>query len=65
MANDVKTLLNMLYTMVDEAKNAPLSSEKCVLNRDEVLDLLDEIRAQLPTELERAQKLIAARDDYV
>ena len=65
MANDVKTLLNMLSTMVDEAKNAPLSSEKCVLNRDEVLDLLDEIRAQLPTELERAQKLIAARDDYV
>lgn len=65
MANDVKTLIDMLYTMVDEAKNAPLSSEKCVLNRDEVLDLLDEIRAALPTELERAKKLIAARDEFV
>ena len=65
MANDVQNLLDMLYTMVDEAKNAPLSSEKCVINRDEALDLLDEIRGQLPNELKRAQELIHARDEFV
>ena len=52
---NVQKLLDMLYEMIDEAKNAPLSNDKCVLNRDEALDLLDEIRAQMPVELKRAQ----------
>ena len=56
---NVQKLLDMLYEMIDEAKNAPLSNDKCVLNRDEALDLLDEIRAQMPVELVRA------RDEYV
>lgn len=63
--NDVQHLLDMLYEMIDGAKNAPLSSDKCVLNRDEALDLLDEIRNQLPLELSRAQELIRAKEDYV
>ena len=54
---NVQKLLDMLYEMIDEAKNAPLSNDKCVLNRDEALDLLDEIRAQMPVELKRAQEL--------
>ena len=62
---NVQKLLDMLYEMIDEAKNAPLSSDKCLLNRDEALDLLDEIRAQLPAELKRAQELVRARDEYV
>ena len=63
--NDVQHLLVMLYEMIDGAKNAPLSSDKCILVRDEALDLLDEIRAQLPVELSRAQELIRAKEDYV
>mgnify|MGYP000769044625 FL=1 len=62
---NVQKLLDMLYEMIDEAKNAPLSNDKCVLNRDEALDLLDEIRAQMPVELKRAQELVRARDEYV
>ena len=38
--NDVQHLLDMLYEMIDGAKNAPLSSDRCILNRDEALDLL-------------------------
>ena len=66
MANrDVEHLIDMLYDMVNDAKNAPLSSDKCVIDRDEALDLLDEIRAGLPAELKRAQDLIQAKEDYV
>ena len=61
--NDVQHLLDMLYEMIDGAKNAPLTSDKCILNRDEALDLLDEIRAQLPVELSRAQELIKKAED--
>ena len=66
MANrDVEYLIDMLYDLVNDAKNAPLSSEKCIIDRDEALDLLDEIRAGLPNELKRAQDLIQAKEDYV
>ena len=62
---DVQRLLDMLYSMIDEAKSAAFSSEKCTINRDEALDLLDEIRSTLPIEMTKAQELIRARDEYV
>jgi len=62
---DVQRLLDMLYSMIDEAKSAAFSSDKCIINRDEALDLLDEIRAKLPLEVKKAQELIRARDEYV
>ena len=66
MANrDVEHLIDMLYDMVNDAKNVPLSSDKCIIDRDAALDLLDEIRAGLPAELKRAQDLIQAKEDYV
>lgn len=61
MATGVEELLDMLFEMIDEAKSMPLSSDKCILERDKALDLLDEIRAQFPMELAEAKKLIAAR----
>ena len=54
MATGVEELLDMLFEMIDEAKSMPLSSDKCILERDKALDLLDEIRAQFPMELAEA-----------
>lgn len=65
MASGVDELFDMLYGMIEEAKNMPLSSDKCIVERDRVLDLLDDIRAQFPVELAEAQKLLAARNDYI
>ena len=65
MASGVEELLDMLFEMVDEAKNMPLSSDKCVIERDRALDLIDDIRAQFPMELAEAKKLLAARVDYI
>ncbi len=65
MANDVQYLIDMLYEMIDGAKNMPLSPDKCVIIRDDALDLLDELRGQLPAELKKAQDLIRARDEFV
>lgn len=65
MATGVEELVDMLFTMIDEAKNAPLSSEKCVIERDKALDLLDDIKAQFPVELAEARKIVGARSEYV
>ena len=65
MATGVEELVDMLFAMIDEAKSVPLSSEKCIIERDKALDLLDDIKAQCPMELGEAKKLLAARADYI
>ncbi len=65
MEQRVTELLDLLYSMVQDAWGLPLGAEKCVIERDKVLDLLDEIKAQLPQELEEARKLVGARAEYV
>lgn len=65
MANDVNRLLDMLYQRIEEAKSPTLKPSMSMVERDEMLDLLDELRAQLPVEIKRAQELLAARDKFV
>ena len=65
MASGVEELMDLLYQMIDEAKNMPLSGDKCIIERNKALDLLDEIRGQFPMELSEAKKLIASRNDYL
>lgn len=65
MASGVEELLDMLFEMIDEAKNAPLSSDKCVIERDRALDLIDDIRSQFPMELGEAKKMMANRTELV
>lgn len=65
MDNDVLELIEMLYTMVTEAWGVPLGNEKCIVERDKVLNLLDEIRARLPSEFSEARRLVGARDEMI
>ena len=65
MASGVEELLDMLFEMVDEAKNSPFSSDKCVIERDRALDLIDEIRNQFPIELAEARKIMASRNEII
>ena len=61
----VDEMLDELFEMIDEAKNAPLSSEKCIIERDKALDLIEDIKAQFPVELAEAKKILNARSEYV
>lgn len=63
--NEVLELIEMLYTMVTEAWGVPLGNEKCIVERDKVLNLLDEIKSRLPAEIAEAKRLVASRDDYI
>lgn len=65
MDTRVEELIEILYEMVDEAKNVPLMPAQCMLDRDRILDLIEDIRAQIPPELAEARKLVASRSEYV
>ena len=65
MATAVDELLDMLFDMIDEAKNAAFGGGKCVIERDKALDLIEDIKAQFPVELAEAKKILNARNEYV
>ncbi len=65
MEHEVLQLLEMLYTMISEAWGVPLGNDKCIIERDKVLNILDEVKAQLPAELAEAKRLVTARDEFI
>ena len=66
MANrTTEDIIGTLYDMVQDARSMPLAMDKCILERDKVLDLLDEIIAQLPVELKQARTIVESRADLI
>ena len=66
MANrTTEDIIGALYDMVQDARAMPLAMDKCILERDKVLDLLDEIIAQLPVELKQARTIVESRNDLI
>jgi vacuolar-type H+-ATPase subunit H len=61
---DVHDKLDELSSLVEGARAMPMSAS-CVVNRAQVLDLLDEVRAMLPDSLAQADDLLADREDIV
>ena len=58
-------LIDMLYTMINDAWGVPLGQDKCLVDREKALDLIEEIKAQLPAEMAEAKRLVSARDEFI
>ena len=66
MANtDIIELLDVLYGMVTEAWSVPLGNDKCIIEREKAIEIISEIKANLPTAIAEAQRLVAARDEFI
>ena len=61
----IEDLITALYDLVQDARSVPLSSDKCIVERDKVLDMLDEIIAQMPSELKQARTIVENRSEIV
>ena len=51
---EIFTLLETLEDMLEKSRNVPFSS-KCVVDKEEILDIIKEIRLKLPEELKQAK----------
>ncbi len=63
--NEVMELLEELYSMISEAWGVPLGNDKCIVEREKALDLINDIKSALPTEIAEAKRLTAARDEFI
>jgi cell division septum initiation protein DivIVA len=60
VTDDAEHVLDQLVELVETARAMPMSAS-CVVNRSEVLGLLDDARALLPDDLAKAQRVLAER----
>ena len=65
MDNDVIELLDILYGMITEAYRVPLGNDKCIIEREKAIEIINEIKANLPTSLAEAKRLVSARDEFI
>ncbi len=63
-AADVETLLGRVVDLIGNARPMPLSASVMV-NREEVLELVDEAVARLPEELRAARWLLREREEFL
>ena len=57
----IEQVIDDIYEFVESCKLQPLSQTKLIVPKDEMYDLLDELRLRLPDEIKRYQKIIANR----
>ena len=63
--HNTEDIIGALYDMVQDARSMPLAADKCILERDRVLDMLDEIIAQLPGELKQSRTIVESRNELI
>lgn len=61
----IEDLITSLYDMIQDARSVPLAADKCFVERDKALDLLDEIIAQLPAELKQSRSIVESRNELI
>lgn len=64
-ASRIEQLIEDIYEFVESCRMQPLSSTKVIVPKDELYDLLDELRLKTPDEIKRYQKIIANRDAII
>lgn len=58
-------MIEALYQMIAEAWGVPLGNEKCIIEREKALSMLDELKARLPVEISEARRLVMAREEFI
>ena len=62
---NTEDIIGALYDMIQDARSVPLNADKCMVERDKVLDMLDEIITQLPSELKQSRTIVESRNELI
>jgi len=62
MMSRIEQLIGEIEEYIDGCKYQPLSNSKIIVNKDEIDDLLRELRQKTPEEIKRYQKIISNKE---
>ncbi len=57
--------LDTLYAMVTDAWGVPLGNDKCIIERDKAIQIITDIKNNLPSAIAESKRLVAARDEFI
>lgn len=63
--NDILELLDILYGMINEAWGVPLGNDKCIIEREKAIEIINDIKAALPSSISESKRLVSARDEFI
>ncbi len=61
----IEQLIEEIFEFVESCKASAFSGSKVIVPKEEMYDLLDELRLKVPEEIKRCQKMIANRDAII
>ena len=62
MSSRIEQIIEEIEEYVDSCKYQPLSTTKIVVNKEEIEELLRELRLKTPDEIKRYQKIISNKE---
>ena len=62
MSNRIEQIIEEIEEYVDSCRYQPLSTTKIVVNKEEIEEMLRELRLKTPEEIKRVQKIISQKD---
>ncbi|HIT80533.1 MAG TPA: ATPase [Candidatus Faecivivens stercorigallinarum] len=65
MDNSVDSILGMMEGILETAKVFPMSHGRVLVDQEQFLDMLADLRTQLPRELEDARRIVADRNNIL
>ena len=65
MAVSIEELLEKIDDLIDKAWNMPLSGGKCLIEAEQLRDILDDIRGNLPSEIRQAKAIVSDRTEII
>lgn len=58
----IEQLIDDLYEYIESCKPKGFSGTQVIVQKEEIFDMLDEMRLKIPDEIKRCQKMVAQRD---
>lgn len=63
--SSIEKMITEIEDYIDNCKTQPLSNTKIIVNRDEITELLTELRLKVPTEIEKYKRIIEKRENIL
>ena len=60
--NDIDDMIGQIEIFIDKCKTQTLSQNKAIVPKDEIKEMLNELRMKLPIEVERCKKILRNKD---
>ena len=61
----IEDIITVLYDTIQDARSVPLNADKCIVEREKILDMLDDIIQRLPTEIRESRSVLESRNELI